>query len=521
MESELSVQQATVKLEGLRVDVGRPDQPAIRLHGNVVKQLHKGSSINIDYHVAVADLIAALLDRVPGYLGQLAGKAEISDIDGSWGIEDFTLQSRKTNLFRVNIQGGFDDLKNNDEVNISIDLEVTDPAGLGKALDMNLAGLGAYREQGHFSSTRDMISYHGNMKIGSTHGTTVIHGLKDKDYPTFSGSVSIPALDLTDIGFEVEQEAEYEVVATPGAGGKDSLFSREPFNVDFLNDFGLDIKLDIDEVESYGRYSINSVNGRVKLQNGDLRIDPLSLVYANGNMNMHLGVQATKPPSLSMQVRADDLLLGPAMAQVTRGEPVQGRTNLDLDISATGNSAHAMAASLNGDINLEYENAKVPAWLMDYLSVDVFGWVLSTATQRQRYVTLNCVVVEFAATDGQLNSKLLIADGPNLTVGGRVDLDLQNETIDAVLLPRQKRRLFSSITPVRLSGPIKSPSVLAIPVQAAVQEIGAIALSAPIYLSARFLESLWGAIRSGSDVGKGCSEVDKMTDRGEAASKSE
>jgi uncharacterized protein involved in outer membrane biogenesis len=520
MESELSVQRATVKLNDLRVDIGRPDQPAIRLHGNVVTQLHKGSTINVDYHVAVADLVAALLDRVPGYLGQLAGNAEISDIDGSWGIEDFRLQSTKTKLFRVDIHGGFDDLKNTDEVNISIDLEVTDPAALGKALDMNLAGLAAYREQGRLSSTPDVISYHGNMKIGSTQGASVIHGLKDKDYPTFSGSLSIPVLDLTDIGFEVEQEAEYEVVATPGAGSKDSLFSREPFNVDFLNNFGLDIKLDIDEVESYGRYSINSVNGRVKIQNGDLRIDPLSLVYANGNMNMHFALQATKPPSLSLLVRADDLLLGPAMAQVTRGEPVQGRTNVNLDVSAKGDSAHAMASSLNGVINFEYENAKLPAWLMDYLSVDVFGWVLSTAITRQRYVTLNCVVAEFAATDGQLNSKLLIADGPNLTVGGRVDLDLQYETIDAVLLPRQKRRLFSSITPVRLSGPIRSPSVLAIPVQAAVQEIGALALSAPIYLSARFLETIWGKIRSGSDVGKGCTDVDKMTDRAEAASKS-
>ena len=521
MESELSVQQAAVKLDDLRIDIGRPDQPAIRLHGNVVTQLHKGSSINIDFYVAVADLVAVLSKRVPGYLGQLTGNAEISDIDGSWGIEDFTLQSRKTKLFRVDIHGGFDDLKNSDEVNISIDLEVEDPAGLGKALDMNLAGLGAYREQGRFSSTPDVISYHGNMKIGSTHGTTIMHGLKDKDYPTFSGSVSIPVLDLTDIGFDVGQDAEYEVVAKPGAGGKDSLFSREPFNVDFLNKFGLDIKLDIDEVESYGRYSINSVNGRVQLQNGDLRIDPLSLVYANGNMNMHLGLQATKPPSLSLQVRADDLLLGPAMAQVTRGEPVQGRTNLDLDISASGNSAHAMVSSLNGVINFEYENAKLPAWLMDYLSVDVFGWVFSTAITRQRYVTLNCVVAEFAATDGQLNSKLLIADGPNLTVGGRVDLDLQYETIDAVLLPRQKRRLFSSITPVRLTGPVKSPQVLAIPVQAAIREIGALALSAPIFMSTRLLQSIWGAIATGSDVGKGCSEVDKMTDRAEAASKSE
>lgn len=521
MNSDLSLQHSSLKLEDIRVDVGRPDQPAIRLQGTAATQLKKGSSIDMEYSVAVADLIAAFTQRVPGYLGRLEGSAEISDIDGSWGIEHFKLQSRQTNLYRLESHGGFDDLKNNDEVNISIDLEVADPASLGKALGINLAGLGAYRKQGRFTSTSDVISYHGEMSVGSTRSTIVIAGLKHTDYPTFRGSVFIPVLDLTDFGFEVEKEAEYEIAASPGSGGKDYLFSRQPLHIDFLNDFGLDIKLDIDQVESYGRFSIDKVNGHIKLQNGDLRIAPLSFVYANGTMNMDLGLQARQPPTLSMQVRADDLLLGPAMAQVTPDEPVRGRTNVDMNVTATGVSPHAMASSLNGVVSFEYENAKIPAWLVDYLSVDVFGWVFSTALPRRSHVTLDCVLAEFAATDGELNSKLLVADGPNLSVGGRVDLDLRDETIDAVLLPKQKRRMFSSITPVRLSGPIKSPTVLAIPVQAAIQEIGALALSAPIYLSARFLESIWSAIRSGSDVGKGCSDVDRMTDRAEAAGKSE
>lgn len=521
MNSGLSLKQSTLKLEDVRIDVGRPDQPAIRLQGSAVTQLHKGSNIDIEYSVAVTDLVAAFTAQLPGYLGRLEGSAEISDIDGSWGIEHFSLQTRQTNLYSIEASGGFDDLKNSDEVNISIDLAVNDPASLGKALDINLAWLSAYRKQGHLSSTRDVISYHGDLSIGSTRGTTVIQGVKHRDHPTFRGSVSIPVLNLKDFGFAVEKEVEYQIDVSPGSGGKDELFSRRPLHFDFLNDFDLDIDIDIDEVDSYGRSSINSVNGHIKLNNGNLRIDPLRFDYANGILNMNLGLLAHQPPVLSMQVKADDLLLGPIMAQVTPGEPVQGRTNVNMDITAAGNSVHAMAAALNGVIRLEYENAKIPAWLINYLSVDVFGWVFSTAMPRQNHVTLNCIVAEFNASDGELNSKLLLADGPNLSVGGRVDLDLRDETLDAVLLPQQKRRLFSTITPVRLSGPIKSPTVLAIPVKAAIQEIGALTLSAPIYLSARFLEKIWGAIRSGSDVGKGCTEVDKMTDRAEAASKSE
>ena len=488
--STLTFNQSNLLFDALKVDIGRPDQPTIRMHGKITTQLHKGSTVYVDYNVAVADLVAAIADKPPGYLGRLQGNAEISDIDGSWGIEKFDLASSQTSLYKIDMQGGYDDLKNNNLVNIHVNLEIDDPAALGTALGVNLPALKTYQGQGHLTSNNDVIAYKGVMTVGKTASTTTLHGHKRKGKPTFSGDFSVPVLDLTDFGFLLEEEADAEILATPEPSGEDHIFSREPMPVGFLNDFDLDLQINIDEIESYGKASIDSVVGHINLNNGELKVDPLRFVYAGGNMDVIFNLQATEMPAYILKVVADDLILGPMLAQVKNNTAIDSRTNILLDLTSSGQSAHQLASSLNGRINIEFENARIPKLYADYLSVDVFGWALSTSTG-EKYVNLNCVVADFTADKGELKSKVLLADGPNLSLGGRLDLDLRDETIDAVMLPKQKRRLFSKINPVSLSGPIRKPRVVAIPAKAAIQEIGMLALSPTIYLSSRLLEKVW------------------------------
>jgi|GEM_PF-1507693 len=520
MSSTMTLLKSDLVFDDLKVNIGRPDQPTIRLQGKMTTQLHKGSSIQLSYNVAVADLVAAYTDRIPDYLGRFQGVADISDMDGSWGIEKFNLASSQTRLYQVDIHGGIDDLKNSDLANISVDFELKDPAGLGKALGIDLSWMKSYREQGQLDSQQDALVYNGKLLIGSkSSGTTAVRGYMRGDKPYFSGRISIPRLDLADFGFRVEQDTASEIIARPDSSGSDFLFSRKPMQVGFFNSFDLDLGVDIDEVESYGKSSIDSVIGHVTLQNGDFRIDPLRFVYAGGTMDVSFGLQAREPPVYSLKVFADDLVLGPMMAQVSKNTPIDGRTNVHLDVTANGDSAHELVSSLSGDINVELENVRIPSVYVDFLSLNVFGWVLSETSAGRKYVNLNCVLTDFTANAGELTSKLLVADGPDLSIGGRIDMNLRDETIDAVLLPKQKGRLFSNITPVKLSGPMKDPKVQAIPTQAAIKEIGTLALSPTIYLSALLLDRVWSSIRSGGTGGEGCTNVEKMTDEAEKAAK--
>jgi uncharacterized protein involved in outer membrane biogenesis len=521
LRSTLTLRKQDLVFNDLKVNIGRPDQPTIRLQGKVATQLHEGSNLQLDYTVAVADLVAAYTDRIPDYLGRFQGAAEISDIDGSWGIEQFSLTSSQTRLYRLDVQGGIDDLKNSDQANISVDFEIQDPAGLGKALGIDLSWMRPYREQGQVVSQQDALVYNGKMSIGNkTAGKTSIRGYNTQgNKPYFSGSLSIPSLDLADFGFRVEQDTAGEIIARADkSGSEDYLFSRKPIQVGFLDSFGLDLQVNIEKVQSYGNSSIDSVVGHVTLQDGNLRIAPLRFVYAGGTLDVSFDLQAKDTPVYTLKVFADDLVLGPMMAQLSKNTPIDGRTNVHLDVTASGNTAHELAANLNGNINVELENARIPSVYIDYLSLNVFGWVLSETFAGRKYVDLNCVLTDFIADGGELTSKLLVADGPNLSIGGRIDMNLRDETIDAVLLPKQKRRLFSSITPVKLTGPIRAPKVEAIPAQAAIKEIGTIALSPTIYLSSLVLDRIWSSIRSGGDVGEGCTGVEKMTDEAEKTS---
>ena len=344
-------------------------------------------------------------------------------------------------------------------------------------------------------------------------------GTHVKTYQPSAGIFPSPCWILPILDFLLEQEADSEILTMPESSGEDDLFSREPLPVDFLNDFGLDLQINIDEIESYGKTSIDSVVGHINLKDGELKVDPLRFVYAGGNMDVIFNLQATEMPVYALKVVADDLILGPMLAQVENNTSIDGRTNVLLDLTSSGHSAHQLASSLNGRINIEFENARIPALYANYLSVDVFGWALSNTYAGEKYVNLNCVVADFTADNGEVKSKVLLADGPNLSLGGRVDLDLRDETIDAVLLPKQKRRLFSQINPVSLSGPIRKPRVVAIPAKAAIQEIGMLALSPTIYLSSRLLEKVWLSVSKGDDLGEGCTNIDKLTDEAEKTRK--
>jgi hypothetical protein len=66
---------------------------------------------------------------------------------------------------------------------------------------------------------------------------------------------------------------------------------------------------------------------------------------------------------------------------------------------------------------------------------------------------------------------------------------------------------------------MRNPRVRAIPAQAAIQEIGTLALSPTIYLSTRLMEKVWLAVSSGGKIGEGCSNIEKLTDEAEKAKK--
>lgn len=515
ISSDLVIRNSELKFENLNINIGATDQPTIRVNGKVVTLLQKGSTIDVRFDVAVGDLAAALTGKPPGYLGRLQGTAGISDIDGSWGVEKFTLQSSDTHLYKIDI-GGYKKLDKSEFIKVKAKIDINDPPALGRALDIDLSGYGSYRSEGILTSPKGSLDYSATASVGRTTSTTTVNGTLVNGRPTFKGKFEIPVLYLSDFGFNPIAEDEEPVKVDLDSTGSGDIFSRAPFNISYLNDFDLDFDFLIDKVESHGEMSMDGVNAHIRLKNGDLQVEPLKFIYEGGTMDIIFALQAHDTPSLSLKVTADDLKLGPMMAQVQNDVPISGYSNIKVDITASGQSPHEMAASIDGKIDLGFENARVPKKYIQFLSVDVLGWAMSnTFRKKEKYADLNCVVAAFEAHDGNITSTLLISDGPNLSLGGSIRLNLGKETMNIVLLPKQKRKLFSSISPVKIHGPMRNPVVEAVPTKAAMQQIGAMALVPYVYVPLKLVSNLWGIMDDGDKSGQGCASVNALTEEAE------
>jgi len=116
----------------------------------------------------------------------------------------------------------------------------------------------------------------------------------------------------------------------------------------------------------------------------------------------------------------------------------------------------------------------------------------------------------FGVNRGEVKSETIIADGPLLSIAGQIDMDLGEETLDIVLLPRQKKRMFSSATPVKIQGPMRNPKVSAIPAKAAMTEIGTMTLFSSVFIPLRLGEKIWQLMSDGDKLGGGCANVDEL-----------
>jgi hypothetical protein len=511
---QMKLRGTKLLFEQVKVNVGAADQPAIRMDGKATTVLRKGSSIDASFDVATTDLLMAFTDLKPGYLGRLEGTFRVSSMDGSWGIQQFRLNSAQTRLYQLDIGGEREDFNRTDLVNVKTSITVRDPSALGNALNMDLSGISPWTTKGVLSTKAETLSYHATGTLGSTTSTTVINGYLKDGKPHFTGKMEIPVLYPKDFGFGAET---VQPAGTPVSTRQDKnyIFRREALDVSFLKRFNLDFDLLIDKVESRGELSIDSVNGKIKVLDGKLSVSPLKLVYQSGQVDINFDIDAVGVPAYKLHASGDDIVLGPLMAQVQHDVPVTGYSNIDMDLTARGRSPHDIASSLSGNLSIGLENIKIPSEYINMLSVDVFGWAISKTTKREAYANLNCVVVAFDVTEGKMISRTLIADGPSLTVGGKISLDLGDETMDILLIPKQKKRIFSSIEPVKIRGPIMDPKVEAIPVKAAIQEAGAMVLLPTVVIPVRLLGKLWSMLDDGDKPGQGCASLQSVTEAAE------
>ena len=216
---------------------------------------------------------------------------------------------------------------------------------------------------------------------------------------------------------------------------------------------------------------------------GTLRIASATFLYEEGEFLFDLEVEGnTTPPSFELRINGDDISVGQSLAHVGTRAALDGSLNVSVDLTSQGRSPAEIAANLEGTIELGMEEITFPQEIVDLLAVDFFGWTLSSTFGKGRAAKLDCGIVMLKANDGKLVSEVIFFDGSNLALLGEGSLDLGRETIDLSLYPKKKKRFWSKVNPVTITGALTAPSVTTIATGTAAARYGMLAAAPEIFV---------------------------------------
>jgi uncharacterized protein involved in outer membrane biogenesis len=497
-----------------------PRKPLIKVNGKIDRTLPAGGLFEADFDVDVSALISVFnQEKIVDRLGRLQGSFEFVDVDGRWGMTKLDLTSADSELYQLKMSGAVEQAEG--EFELRSQLDVPDPAAFGAQLGLDFTGYAAYRGDGVFTGSRSVIKYQGQTSIGRIDNETTLEITLAEGKPLIQGKFSTPNLYLEDIGLSkylgvdpnapdpddlvtasphADEPVKPEVPA-PIAADIQAIFARESLDFSGLQGFNLDLEILIDHITGVD-FTIERLEGEIGLTDGALRISPMRMTFEGGTTDLEFELDTRSTPSIILKMTADDLLLGKVIAKAQEEVPIEGKAHLKIDITSTGHSPHELASNLSGEVSFSLENARVPKKYVEFLTADLFSFLFRSVTFKDSYATLNCVMTGFDIDQGVAKSKLLFGDGPTLAVEGTATVDLGQETVHMVFLPKPKKRLGLDYSSITVKGSLADPDVETSGTGAATAAaVGGVILIPQIIVPVFLIEQVWRFFSSDKDTG--------------------
>jgi hypothetical protein len=489
---ELGVFSARFRLHGNLAKLGVSDIEAllnkdedwrIEASGNVAKvfppseSVLEGAVINLHAKARSTAAVGQALGLPIADLGAITLSGRLSEHMGRLGLEGLKLEVAKEDYLSLRATGSLGDVVRGENLDVTLTLSAPDPQKVATLFGHDMGRVSPLHSTGRLTIGRKEAAFDGTLTMGQTHVRTNLAGKLGGDRPSIEGTIKVPVLYLSDIGIAPDKLPAQ--IARPKASKlkpRAPLFSKERLDTSALRAVDLAIEVQIDEIKGKG-LSIDKADVTVRLQDGNLRIHPAQLVYEGGAVSIDFGLNAKNSPSTFLKITGDDVKMGRVLAQVKSQVPIEGGLlNLFVDLLSHGDSPHELASNLNGRVGLAVENAQIQRRLVDLLAVDLFGWTIHSVIDKDRYVPLNCMILRTTATNGTLAIDELFTKGQYLRMRAKGAVDLNSETLDMTLYPKKKGHFFGVVTPVRIQGNLKAPSISAIPYRKAVLVAGMVAV---------------------------------------------
>lgn len=301
--------------------------------------------------------------------------------------------------------------------------------------------------------------------------------------PKLTGAISADVLDL---GALIPKTAAAPAPAAK-AGKPAKVFSAAALPLPALPALDVQLELSTAQLRFPGKpaaQGLAALHTSIRVQGDTVEARPLTFKLAGGAVSAAATLRlpaGAGAPSFKLQVNADGIALDQALALTGNAHGVSGgRSELRLDLGASGATAHQLASNLNGEVRLSVGPAHLGGDLAG-LGGDVLTRLVEAVNpfrKQDKGSDLRCAALRLPIKQGKIVIDHSIAmESDKLDVVASGEIDLGAETLAMAFRPAVKQGLgvgaMDLAQLVKLRGTLSQP-VIAADLQGATREVASI-----------------------------------------------
>jgi AsmA protein len=304
--------------------------------------------------------------------------------------------------------------------NLKGQLNVHDPTLPNKRVDMPLAG--------HLvvNNTEQTAEFRLNSIFESTKfdlKTTLNNFIK----PEITALLNADKLDI-DALFPTKKKSSTEI--TKGGSSQEK---------DIPIDFGLLSRFNMNLIASVGYIQVSNLQlsqlkTKMVVQGGKLTISPL-VANLYGGFTSGLIVINSNNQTVKVSQKMEDVQIQPVIHSLFNKDMVEGKGNLDINLSTTGNTLNQMKSALDGKVSVSLQDGAIKGINLaerfrNAKSLLNSGHNSSQKTDMAKKTDFSSLFISFNILDGIARSNDLTVMAPLFRMSGEGQVDLINSRVD-------------------------------------------------------------------------------------------
>jgi len=371
---------------------------------------------------------------------------------------------------QVSVKGEINQPINFKGLNIKINIEAESLSSFSWLADLNFPPVGPVALNAWLSDQKNGYKLDGfSVDICGSNVSGPVEIITTKPQPMVTAKLTASDFDTADF----KDDVNGDMTQNSEAGSQDQakqddpfpLFSSKALPLGALKHVDADISLSAKHSTMFA-IPVHNLNLKLLLENGSLKIRPITAEVANGSIRADLVINASSQPAkFTAKFLADQVELGELLKSLSGKAHLDGgKTDVEIAINGQGGTMKELVSTLNGHVSSVTGKGQINYDLSlagENLIFNIFK-KMNPLKEKQETTNLDCMVARFDIEDGIATiDKGLAYESESLKILGNGTIDLNSEKINILLSSKSTVASF-----LQVKGALGKPEVKVNPVTA-------------------------------------------------------